>query len=515
MSILLGFLNVLSYNCFKNKRYNGVFGALGTLSRKIKELFLFTIITLAISLSVFPGITMGRGQPQDPSPSVQQSLIQQAAGTSQQQVSNTTALVPMLNNSKLEVELVTEGLDFPTSMAFIGDHGDLLISEKTGGVIFFSNETKTKIPFVNFTINQQSERGLLGVAVLANNISDADTTATTTAASNNNQTITTKDNSARGASRTTTTPTFVFFYLTEASIEDRSQVLGNRIYRFEWNHTDKSLSNGTLILDLPARPGPNHDGGKLIADSENRHIYAVIGDLNRKGMLQNFKNGSLPEDTSAIIRINPDGSPAQGNPFLNASRTDASYANLSKYYAYGIRNSFGLAIDPITGILWDTENGPIRFDEINIVRPGFNSGWEKVMGPIERSNITAENDLVNFLGSSSYADPVFSWGRSVGVTDIEFYNSDKLGNNYTNNIFVGDFNNGNLYFFEVNGNRSGLEFEHPRLADDLVASNERQVAAVIFGTGFIGGITDIETGPDGYLYVLTYTGKLYRIVIQK
>ena len=60
-----------------------------------------------------------------------------------------------------------------------------------------------------------------------------------------------------------------------------------------------------------------------------------------------------------------------------------------------------------------------------------------------------------------------------------------------------------------------MEFEHPRLADDLVASNERQVAAVIFGTGFIGGITDIETGPDGYLYVLTYTGKLYRIVIQK
>jgi aldose sugar dehydrogenase len=487
------------------------------LSRKVKELFAFTIFTtiiLAISLSVFPGITMGRGQQQESSPSVQQSLTQQAVEISQQQqVSNTTALVPMLNNSKLEVELVTEGLDFPTSMASIGNDGNMLISEKSGEVILFINENKTKIPFVNFTVNAQSERGLLGVAVLANNTSNADTTT----ASNNNETITTKDNSTRGATETTT-PTFVFFYLTEASKEDRSQVLGNRIYRFEWNDTDKSLSNGTLILDLPARPGPNHNGGKIIADSENRHIYAVIGDLNRRGMLQNFKNGSLPDDTSVILRINPDGSPAQGNPFLDVSRTDGSYSNLSKYYAYGIRNSFGLAIDPVTGILWDTENGPIRFDEINIVRPGFNSGWTKVMGPIARSNVTAENDLVDFLGSSSYADPVFSWGSAQGVTDIEFYDSDKLGDDYTNNIFVGDANNGDLYYFEVDEDRSGLRFGQAGLSDDLIASNERQRAEVIFGTGFPSSITDIETGPDGYLYVLTFhptQGTISRIVPQE
>jgi aldose sugar dehydrogenase len=489
------------------------------LSRKVKELFafaIFTTIILAISLSVFPGISMGRGQQQESSPSVQQSLTQQAAEISQQQqVSNTTALVPMLNNSKLEVELVTEGLDFPTSMAFIGNDGDMLISEKSGEVILFINENKTKIPFVNFTVNQQSERGLLGVAVLANNTSNADTTTTT--ASNNNETITTKDNSARGASGTTT-PTFVFFYLTEASKEDRSQVLGNRIYRFEWNDTDKSLSNGTLILDLPVLPGENHNGGKIIADSENRHIYAVIGDLNRRGMLQNFKNGSLPDDTSVILRINPDGSPAQGNPFLDVSRTDGRYSNLSKYYAYGIRNSFGLAIDPITGILWDTENGLSDFDEINIVRPGFNSGWTKVMGPIGRSNVTAENDLVDFLGSSSYADPVFSWESAQGVTDIEFYDSDKLSDDYTNNIFVGDANNGDLYYFEVEEDRSGLRFGQAGLSDDLIASNERQRAEVLFGTGFPSSITDIETGPDGYLYVLTFhptQGTISRIVPQE
>lgn len=458
-------------------------------------------------------------QQQDPS-LIQQLLPKQTAILSQQPEAsdNNDAPAPTLDDSDLEVELVTEGLESPTSMVFIGNHGDMLILEKSGEVILFTSENMSKITLLNLTVNDQNERGLLGVAVL-NNMSDLYTTAI--AASSNNQTITTRDNNSTSNATTaspSSTPTFVFFYLTEASKEDRSQVLGNRIYRFEWNDTDKSLSNGTLILDLPVLPGQNHNGGKLVADSENRHIYAVIGDLNRKGMLQNFKNGSLPDDTSAILRINPDGSPAQGNPFLNVSGTDGSYSNLSKYYAYGIRNSFGLAIDPVTGILWDTENGPDGFDEINIVRPGFNSGWALVMGPIESSTVTSENNLVNFLGSSSYADPVFSWERAVGVTDIEFYDSDKLGNDYTNNIFVGDANNGHLYFFEINEDRSGLQFEQPRLADDLVASNDRQRAAVIFGTGFPSSITDVETGPDGYLYVLTFhptMGTISRIVPQE
>jgi aldose sugar dehydrogenase len=458
---------------------------------------------MSLWLLVFPSITISRVQQQqqqqeeDPS-LIQQLLPKQTEVLSQQPEASDNNNIPAstLDDSDLEVELVTEGLESPTSMAFIGNHGDMLILEKSGEVILFTNENKSKITLLNLTVDDRNERGLLGMAVLNNNIEDSYTTASPSSI-----------------------PTFVFFYLTEASKEDRSQVLGNRIYRFEWNDTDKSLSNGTLILDLPVLPGQNHNGGKLIADSENRHIYAVIGDLNRKGMLQNFKNGSLPDDTSAILRINPDGSPAQGNPFLNVSRTDdGSYSNLSKYYAYGIRNSFGLAIDPETGTLWDTENGPDGFDEINIVRPGFNSGWATVMGPIESSNVTSENELVNFLGSSSYADPVFSWGRAVGVTDIEFYDSDKLGNDYTNNIFVGDANNGDLYFFEVNEDRSGLQFEEPSLDDDLVASNDRERAAVIFGSGFPSSITDVETGPDGYLYVLTFhptMGTISRIVPQE
>lgn len=474
-------------------------------------MFVFFAIIASLWILVPHSITISRVEQNDPS-SVQQLLPKKIAVLTQQpEASNNNNPAPNLDDNDLEVELVTDGLKSPTSMAFIGNHGDMLILEKSGEVILFDNENKSKITLLNLTVNDQNERGLLGVAVL-NEVSD---TYTITTRDNNNNT---SDATLAPPSSTTTTPTFVFFYITEASKEDRSQVLGNRIYRFVWNDTYKSLSNGTLILDLPVLPGQNHNGGKLIADSENRQIYAVIGDLNRKGTLQNFKNGSLPDDTSVILRINPDGSPAQDNPFLNVSSTNGGYSNLSKYYAYGIRNSFGLALDPVTGMLWDTENGPDGFDEINIVRPGFNSGWAMVMGPIESSNVTSENDLVNFLGSSSYADPVFSWGRAVGVTDIEFYNSDMLGTDYTNNIFVGDANNGDLYFFEVNEDRTGLQFEESGLADDLVASNDRQRAAVIFGTGFPSSITDIETGTDGYLYVLTFhptMGTISRIVPQE
>ena len=137
------------------------------------------------------------------------------------------------------------------------------------------------------------------------------------------------------------------------------------------------------------------------------------------------------------------------------------------------------------------------------------------------SNNKTDTDLISFSGSI-YTDPVFSWKDQIGVTDIEFLNSSKLGDKYTNNIFVGDINNGNLYYFEVNDIRTGLKFDddndnnssnpHYIGLTDNVADNDDELSALIFGTGF-GRITDIETGPDGFLYILSYEdGKIYRIV---
>ena len=382
--------------------------------------------------------------------------------------SQTIHAQPSINDDTLSVEPVVEGLSSPTSMIFLDDN-DILVLEKDGQVRHVADGVLQEQPVLQIPVNAENERGLLGIAI---------------------------SNSSNSASSNTSN---IFLYYTEGD------PLRNRIYKYQWN--GETLINPVLILDLPADPGPNHDGGKIVIGQDG-YLYAVIGDLNHDGQLQNFLDGPPPDDTGSIFRINPeDGSAAPDNPFTG-SEGDV----LSKYYAYGVRNSFGLDFDPLTGNLWDTENGPASFDEINLVRPGFNSGWQTVMGPISLSGDT-EDDLVNFPGSQ-YADPKFSWAESVAPTDIEFFSSSNLGTKYANNIFVGDITNGNLYFFEVNENRDGISLDTTQQQSglsDFVVNSEDELSAIIFGSGF-GGITDIETGPDGSLYILSYDeGIIYKI----
>jgi len=358
------------------------------------------------------------------------------------------------------------GLSQPTAMAFIAAN-DLLVLQKADGRVRRVINGVLQAPSVlDVNVDNASERGLLGIAV------HPDFPATP----------------------------FIYIYYTESSAgsDTSGSPLANRLYRYTWNGT--ALVNPELILDLPASPGPNHDGGAMIFGPDGK-LYVVIGDLNRNGQLQNFVGGPSPDNTSVIFRINDDGSAPNDNPFF-------SQPQLAEYYAYGIRNSFGLGFDPVTGDLWDTENGPNAYDEINLVSPGFNSGWERIMGPVIRDP-EGTSDLVAFPGSA-YADPKFSWFRPVGPTGIAFLNSTQLGAQYANDIFVGDINNGNLYRFKPNSTRTGFLFQSAALGD-LVADDSNELQEVIFGTGF-GGITGLKVGPDGLLYVLSFTqGKIYVI----
>ncbi|MDN5846393.1 MAG: PQQ-dependent sugar dehydrogenase [Candidatus Nitrosocosmicus sp.] len=382
------------------------------------------------------------------------------------------AFAQSVNDQSLNVESFVEGLNSPTSMAFL-DSNNIMVLEKDGLVRLVSNGQLQPQPVLEIPVDSQSERGLLGIAVEKNTSSD-------------NSSI--QNGDAKN----------IYLYYTEPGDEDGE--LKNRVYKYTWN--GQTLENPTLILDLPAIPGPNHDGGKLMIGPDN-YLYGVIGDLNHDGMLQNFPDGPSPDDTGIIFRISPiDGTVAPDNPFS----TDPS-DSLSKYFAYGIRNSFGLTFDPVTKTIWDTENGPASNDEINIVKPGFNSGWQTIMGPISSSGNT-ENDLVNFEGSH-YADPILTWLDPPALTDIEFLNSTSLGEDYSNNLFAGDNNNGNLYYFEMNPERNGFILD---TVQDLVVDNEEEQSSVVFGNGF-GSIADLVTGPDdGFLYILSHdNGIIYRI----
>jgi hypothetical protein len=182
---------------------------------------------------------------------------------------------------------------------------------------------------------------------------------------------------------------------------------------------------------------------------------------------------------------------------------------VAKYFAYGIRNSFGMAFDPITGKLWNTENGPANWDEINLVAPGFNSGWNKIQGRMSRDpEGDNETDLFS-LRRSRYSDPEFSWFESIGVTGMAFVDSLELGREYENNLFVGDYVFGNLSRFELNKRRDGLDFALLEDLRDKVADNANERNDVRLGTDF-GSISDVRTGPDGLLYVLSISdGAIY------
>jgi aldose sugar dehydrogenase len=410
---------------------------------------------------------------------------------SQPASSESTEAVPRLNSQyedKFKVETVVEGLRSPTNFAFLGPN-DILVTEKRNGTVerVLNGQILDK-PLLDVNVANKVERGMLGIAI----------------------------------SKETNGTTFVFLYYTQSKHDGddscklnkcstKNQPIGNRLYEYELTKDHTKLVNPKLLLDLTAIPGPGHNGGKMVIDNDSK-IFIIVGDIMADDKrTQNYQGGKEPDGTGGILKIDPNNSSAGvgilGNKYP-----------LNLYYAYGIRNGFGLDFDPVTGNLWDTENGPEFGDEINLVQPGFNSGWKDVQGfwnhragKIQPGPLNLAG-LDDFGGKGKYSPPEFTWNETVGPTGIKFFNSDKMGPDFKNSLFVGDFHSGNLYHFSLNDNRTALLL-NGTLADKIANSPE-ELEKVIFGERF-GGITDLEVGPDGYLYVLSIgQGAIYKIVPQ-
>jgi glucose/arabinose dehydrogenase len=412
---------------------------------------------------------------------------------------------PIINDPQFKAEIVFKGLRYSTSMVFLGPN-DILVAEKDSGTVRrIVNGAMLQQPLLDVNVATYGHRGMLGIAV------DSSLLENRSGGWHNNSIV------------TPTIPTYVFLYYTETQGQDGDDItkgkepLGNRLYRYEL--VNNKLVNPKLLVDLPATPGAIGIGGKVMIGPDS-NVYVTIGGVGIDGhdtKAQNVQNGLDADGTSGILRISKDGSailPAVlGNKFP-----------LNLYFSYGIWNSFGIDFDPVTGNLWDTENGLIFGDEINLVKPGFNSGYAKIDGiwlrgyPIDQTekHIAPRHppDLVNFDGKGTYHIPQFTWFRSVGPTGITFFNSNKMGFQYENSIFVGDIINGNIYHFRLAPNRTELLLPKGPLEDRVVSSSDT-LDGIIFGSGF-GGITDIKAGPDdGYLYVLTFDssqGTIFRIV---
>ena len=421
---------------------------------------------------------------------------------------------PVFSQPGFTSEVVAEGLSLPTTMAFLSQNDIQVLEKDKGTVMRVINGEVQPAPLLDVNVATEVERCMCGIAISQNN---------------------------------ETGKTYVFLYFTEAQGVDGGDPIGNRLYRYELesgqressteapavdsstalptsSSSSAKLVNPKLLLDLPAVPGPRHNGGAIMIGPDN-NLYIPIGDTDKitGGTTETQNNDELPADGSGgILRISQDGAPVIDSNTGTYILGDDYPLNL--YYAYGLRNSFGIDFDPVTGNLWDSENGPGYGDELNIVSPGFNSGWNQIMGvwergggdPREGESIVAPaqpEGLVDFDGKGQYSPPKLAFLYTIGPTAVKFLNSDKYGAGYQNDLFLGDIHAGNIYHFSLNQERTELLLPEPLL--DRVADTDTETAseAIHFATGF-AGISDIEVSPyDGYMYVVSLgQGKIFKIL---
>lgn len=392
---------------------------------------------------------------------------------------------PDIYDPNLHTELVVDlgPASLPTTMAFLGPDDFLVLEKEKGTVQRVVNGKVLPEPMLDVNVAGSIERCMCGIAI---------------------------SNNVQGH-------TYVFLYYTEAQTADRDDMtatpqapLGNRLYRYEL--VDNKLVNPKMLLDLPADPGPRHNGGDVLIGPDG-NLYVSVGDVDGtyqgdqwQTPAQNYQEGSDVDGRSGILRMTQDGLPVPNGGILGNEDP------LNLYYAYGIRNTFGMDFDPIAGNLWATENGPGEEDEINLVLPGFNSGWQEVMGLTATEDGFDPADIVDFEGTGVYRDPELVWMNTAGPTALKFLHSDRLGPQYQNDMFVGDVHNGRLYRFDLNQERNGLILPEALASKIIQTPASPGLENIIFGQGF-AGITDVEVGPDGYLYVVSIgQGKIFRIV---
>jgi aldose sugar dehydrogenase len=439
---------------------------------------------------------------------------------------------PTMNDEALGVEVAASGFEQPTGMAFIGED-EYFVIEKGTGEVHRVVDGDPGDPVLDLAVNFFDERGLLGIAVHPEFADNG----------------------------------YVYLYWTwtgegegeqsllGADTDDEFAVpeLGNRVDRFVWDGEQLAwdlniveMRSNTLETDTSDRIRGNHDGGQMVFGTDNT-LYFVNGDQNLRGELQNIEGQGGLDDanwTGVVVRVNDDGSIPEDNPFVEAaSALDGPAAeNLARTWAYGVRNSFGLAIHPETGALWQTENGDDSFDEVNIFPGGSNSGWWQVMGPSDRfdeyrqlevdsedgtdvaeyppdqlaeSADEALSRLVEYDGSQ-FVEPVFAWVYPPAATSIALVTDSALGDSSANTAWIGTVLTDSIYRYPLADDGTGFDFGDDEGLSDGVDDNAQkgdlgESADYVVGSGF-GIVTHIVPAPDGMVYVVSLdSGTVYRV----
>ncbi|AMK77903.1 MULTISPECIES: PQQ-dependent sugar dehydrogenase [Methylomonas] len=475
---------------------------------------------------------------------------------------NADSIPATVLDPNLQVGVAVSGLSQPIGVVFLAANDMLVLEKGSGQVKRVINGAVQATPVLDLPVNSNSERGLLSMALH---------------------------------------PQFpevpeVFICWTESSTGADSSavlevpVLGNRVDRYRW----EPANGGRLVFEenllklralqtdniqvagqptsANANPQGNHNGG-VIKFGPDGNLYVFMGDQGRRGWLQNLPNGPFlkaplvddtyggpaPDDvhlSGVILRLNTNGGAPVDNPFFAAGAAIGGGvgANIQKIYSYGHRNGFGMAFDPTSGALWETENADDAFSELNRVIPGMNGGWIQFAGPASRISQFKAIETTQFnnamqqvrypptriaytpalgkarlltLPGSLYVDPELSWKYEIGPAGTAFVDGDALGAEYNGTLWMGSSrgfaqvgaNGGSLYRIKLTADRLHVDVSaDPRLADKVADNLFRaqkfdgtESETLQIGTGF-GTTTDIEQGPDGNLYVVSITdSSIYRI----
>lgn len=484
------------------------------------------------------------------------------------------ALNPTLMDPNLAVGPVVSGLSQPICMAFLGPN-DFLVTEKASGQVKRVVNGAVTATVVDLPVNSASERGLLGIALHPNfpanpgvylfwteSTTGSDSTVVTTVPLLGNRV----DRFVWDAGNQTLTLSQNLIRLR--AFQSDTNNLGNP---FQGNHNGGQLRfglDGKLYIfvgdtgrrgwmqNLPNGPHINGAPDDVFGgpSTDNAHFTGVTIRLDDAG--------TTPADNPFFA--------------AGAAMGGEAGANVQKIFSYGHRNGFGIAFDPYSGNLWASENGDDSFDEINKVVAGGNYGWVQLMGPLARltqfraievNMFTPPNATIGALQQirfpvtrlaytpalalsrmfnlpgSSYQDPQLSWRYGMPPSGLGFVAGNGLGTAYAGTMWSGEarptavtggstgtFEGGYLMCFRLTPDRGSLDLSaDPRLADRVADNGTyplpygtpanapgykfdgKESETLLIGQNF-GVVTDIQTGPDGALYVVSNTdGMVYRI----
>lgn len=339
---------------------------------------------------------------------------------------------------RLKVETVAKGLDHPWGAAFLPD-GRLLVTERAGSLRILAKDGTLSEPLAGVPkVQVTGQGGLLDVAL---------------------------------------DPDFAQNKLVYLSYSEPGKD-GSATAVARGKLTDQGLADVKVIFrQVPDVKNGLHFGSRL-AFSKDGKLFITLGERFQFEPAQDLSN-----TLGKIVRINPDGSVPQDNPFLG--QKDAQ----PEIWSYGHRNAQGAAIHPETGELWETEFGPFGGDELNIPKAGSNYGWPLVSWGKHYNGKAIPEPATR----PEFADAIYHWTPVISPSGIAFYTGDAIPA-WRGNLLIGGLSSEALVRLTLDGNKVVKEERIPMSAR----------------------IRDVVQAPDGSVYVLTDdSGNILRLSLEK